>query len=92
MCIVYCDGEPTLNALRLMVVVLQVRGTCELDTRAQQVQEEAGSLNSDDVFVLETPGKTYLWIGKVRIKDSLNIVILFSALMLLMGCTINQCQ
>lgn len=48
------------------VLFPQVRGTCELDTRAQQVQEEAGSLNSDDVFVLETPAKTYLWIGKVR--------------------------
>lgn len=50
----------------MVVLFLQVRGTCELDTRAQQVQEEAGSLNSDDVFVLETPAKTYLWIGKVR--------------------------
>lgn len=48
------------------VLVFQVRGTCELDTRAQQVEEVAGSLNSDDVFVLETPSKTYLWIGKVR--------------------------
>lgn len=44
--------------------LFRVRGTCELDTRAQQVAEEAGSLNSDDVFVLETPAKTYLWIGK----------------------------
>lgn len=56
--------------LQLMVVVLQVRGTCELDTRAQQVAEEAGSLNSDDVFVLETPAKTYLWIGKVRFRGN----------------------
>lgn len=29
--------------------------------------EEASSLNGDDVFVLETPGATYLWIGQVRI-------------------------
>lgn len=48
-----------------MDTLLQVRGTCDFDTRAVQVAEEAGSLNSDDVFVLETPGKTYMWIGKV---------------------------
>ena len=50
----------------MMMMVPQVRGTCDLDTRAVQVQEEAASLNSDDVYVLETPAKTFLWIGKVR--------------------------
>lgn len=44
--------------------LFRVRGTCDLDTRAVQVQEVAASLNSDDVYVLETPAKTYLWIGK----------------------------
>ncbi|XP_042220528.1 gelsolin, cytoplasmic isoform X3 [Homarus americanus] len=44
--------------------LFRVRGTCDFDTRAIQQAEVAGSLNSDDVFVLETPGKTYLWIGK----------------------------
>lgn len=44
--------------------LFQVRGTCELDTRAIQRPEVADSLNSDDVFVLETPENTYLWIGE----------------------------
>lgn len=44
--------------------LFQVRGTCDFDTRAVQLPEKASSLNSDDAFVLETPGKTYLWIGK----------------------------
>ncbi|XP_069161858.1 gelsolin, cytoplasmic isoform X3 [Procambarus clarkii] len=44
--------------------LFRVRGTCDFDTRAVQVPEVAGSLNADDAFVLETPGKTYLWIGK----------------------------
>lgn len=50
--------------------LLQVRGTCDFDTRAVQVPEVAGSLNADDAFVLETPGKTYLWIGKVWFTSS----------------------
>ena len=34
--------------------------------RAVQVEEKAGSLNSNDCFVLETPKATYLWYGKVK--------------------------
>lgn len=48
-----------------------MRGTCDFDTRAIQMAEEASSLNGDDVFVLETPGATYLWIGQVRIVSGL---------------------
>ncbi|KAF2363520.1 Gelsolin-like domain [Trinorchestia longiramus] len=44
--------------------LFQVRGTCELDVRAEQRAEVAASLNSDDVFVLETPSNTYVWVGK----------------------------
>jgi len=44
--------------------LFQVRGTCEYDVRAVQVAEVAASLNDDDCFVLETPGKTFLWQGK----------------------------
>nr|XP_027221280.1 gelsolin, cytoplasmic-like [Penaeus vannamei] len=44
--------------------LFRVRGTCDFDTRAIQMAEEASSLNGDDVFVLETPGATYLWIGQ----------------------------
>lgn len=44
--------------------LFQVRGTCDTDVRAEQRAEMAASLNSDDVFVLETPSNTYLWLGK----------------------------
>jgi len=44
--------------------MFQIRGTCANDVRAVQVEEVARSLNSDDVFVLETPTTTYLWMGK----------------------------
>lgn len=46
--------------------LFQVRGTCEDDTRAVEVEAVAASLDSDDVFVLDGPGVTYMWIGKVR--------------------------
>nr|ANR02564.1 gelsolin [Peripatoides novaezealandiae] len=44
--------------------MFHVCGTDDVDTRAIQVAEKASSLNSDDVFVLETPSATYLWFGK----------------------------
>ncbi|GFX69527.1 gelsolin, cytoplasmic [Trichonephila clavipes] len=44
--------------------LFQVRGTNELNTRAEQVSETSDSLNSNDVFILETPSATFLWIGK----------------------------
>lgn len=44
--------------------MFHVKGTSEWDTRAEQVPEKTSSLNSDDVFVLETPQMTYIWIGK----------------------------
>ena len=37
----------------------------ESDARATQVEEVGASLSSDDVFVLETPGGTYIWVGQV---------------------------
>lgn len=43
----------------------QVRGTSDDDVRTVQVPEVAASLSSDDVFILETPSTTYLWLGKV---------------------------
>ena len=45
--------------------LFHVRGTNEFDTRAVQVEEKASSLNSNDCFVLDTPGETYIWYGKV---------------------------
>ncbi|GFG33063.1 hypothetical protein Cfor_12089 [Coptotermes formosanus] len=44
--------------------LFQVRGTCPDDVRAVQVPEVTSSLNSDDVFILETPSATYLWLGR----------------------------
>lgn len=46
-------------------LIVKVRGYAADDMRAVQVAETASSLNSDDVFVLETPSKTYLWNGVV---------------------------
>ena len=44
--------------------LFQVRGTNDWNTRAIQVDEEPKSLNSGDVFVLETPSNVWLWYGK----------------------------
>jgi len=42
-------------------------------TRAEQVEELTASLNSEDVFVLETPAKTFIWTGQASIEEELNI-------------------
>jgi hypothetical protein len=44
--------------------LFQVRGTNDWNVRAIQVDEEPKSLNSGDVFVLETPKNVFLWFGK----------------------------
>lgn len=44
--------------------LFRIRGTCAEDVRATQMPEVAASLASDDAFVLETPGTTYIWYGK----------------------------
>lgn len=44
--------------------LFRIRGTCAEDVRATQVPEVAGSLASDDVFILETPANTYIWNGR----------------------------
>lgn len=44
--------------------LFSIRGTCAEDVRAVQVPEVTASLASDDVFILETPQKTYVWQGK----------------------------
>lgn len=43
--------------------LFHVRGTGADDMRAVQVAEEAASLNSSDVFVLEVPSQSYIWTG-----------------------------
>ncbi|XP_064307411.1 villin-1 [Phalacrocorax carbo] len=44
--------------------LFQVRGTNEYNTKAFEVPIRASSLNSNDVFVLKTPTRCYLWCGK----------------------------
>ncbi|XP_045456120.1 gelsolin-like [Melitaea cinxia] len=39
------------------------------DMRAIQVEESSSSLAYDDVFILETSDKVYLWIGKESLKQ-----------------------
>ena len=45
--------------------LFHVRGTDSINCRAVQVEEKASSLNSNDCFILESPGATYIWYGKV---------------------------
>uniref|UniRef100_A0A3B5A530 Villin like n=1 Tax=Stegastes partitus TaxID=144197 RepID=A0A3B5A530_9TELE len=44
--------------------LFQVRGTSELNTKATEVPARASSLNTNDVFLLKTDTKCYLWYGK----------------------------
>lgn len=46
------------------VGLYHIRGTNDLNTRAVQVPGQAASLNSNDVFVLNTPDTMYVWRGK----------------------------
>jgi hypothetical protein len=50
-----------------------VRGTCPEDVRAEQVEEKASALNSDDAFYLVTNKNDYLWFGKVFTATVLKI-------------------
>lgn len=45
------------------IALFRVHGADELSTRAIQVPEKAGSLNSDDCFVLITPQLSFSWYG-----------------------------
>jgi gelsolin len=53
--------------------MFRVRGTSSEDVRATQVPEVAASLNSEDVFILETPSKTWIWVGQAATEDELEI-------------------
>ena len=48
--------------------LLQIRGTNNYNTKAIEVDCKASSLNSNDVFILNTQNEIYIWIGKVNIK------------------------
>lgn len=51
----YVEGETRL---------FRVRGTGEENVRATQLQAKASNLESDDVFLVLTDDKTYIWQGK----------------------------
>jgi hypothetical protein len=51
------------------VALFRVKGTSPLNTQAVQVEERASSLNSDDVFVLVTPDKVFVWYGRGSTED-----------------------
>ncbi|ELU00392.1 hypothetical protein CAPTEDRAFT_170352 [Capitella teleta] len=44
--------------------LFQIRGTSETETKAVQVPARAASLNSNDMFVLDTAKKAYGWAGQ----------------------------
>lgn len=45
------------------------------DMRAVQVPEKASFLNSNDVFVLETPSKTFIWYGSASSQEEKDLGI-----------------
>lgn len=49
--------------------LLQVHGRQQLSTKAVQVPFSAASLNTNDCFVLVSPGETYVWMGKGSTGD-----------------------
>ncbi|KAK7483760.1 hypothetical protein BaRGS_00024976, partial [Batillaria attramentaria] len=55
------NKEPESN-----VRLFQVRGTKTVNTKAVQVLPRAGSLNSNDVFIVDTEKEVFLWIGRIR--------------------------
>ena len=54
------------------VSLYHIKGTNAHNTRAVQVDEAAGSLNSGDCFVLLTPATLYAWHGSARVERSTN--------------------
>lgn len=59
------NGHDNNNGPRSDSVLLQVRGTSQDNTKAIQVDCRGASLNSNDVFVLQTPETVFVWAGKV---------------------------
>ncbi|XP_061820679.1 villin-1 [Nerophis lumbriciformis] len=57
-------GRPGVASSVGGVRLFHVRGTSELNTKATEVAARASSLNTNDVFVLETAQACFLWYGK----------------------------
>ena len=53
--------------------LFRVRGTTQDDVRAVQVTEEASSLNREDVFILESPGTTWIWVGEAASEEEVEM-------------------
>jgi len=51
------------------VALYHIKGTSALNTRADQVEEKALSLNSGDVFVLLNPTHEFVWYGNGANED-----------------------
>ncbi|KAK7915491.1 hypothetical protein WMY93_011252 [Mugilogobius chulae] len=51
------------------VRLFQIHGTDAFNTRAIEVQPQAASLNSGDVFLLKSQSALYLWCGKGSVGD-----------------------
>eukprot|EP00090_Calanus_glacialis_P016248 TRINITY_DN2546_c0_g1_i5.p1 TRINITY_DN2546_c0_g1~~TRINITY_DN2546_c0_g1_i5.p1 ORF type:complete len:714 (-),score=245.21 TRINITY_DN2546_c0_g1_i5:95-2236(-) len=50
----------------------------ESDARATQVEENASSLDSSDVFILETPSKTWIWSGQECVDEEVDQAVRLS--------------
>nr|XP_015810628.2 villin-1 isoform X1 [Nothobranchius furzeri]XP_015810629.2 villin-1 isoform X1 [Nothobranchius furzeri] len=57
-------GRPGVESPKTSSSLFQVRGTTGMNTKATEVPARASSLNSNDVFMLKTNQKCYLWYGK----------------------------
>jgi len=52
----------------------------ESDARATQVEEKSSSLDSADVFILETPAKTWIWSGQECVQEEIEQAVRFAAI------------
>ncbi|XP_066925925.1 gelsolin, cytoplasmic-like [Clytia hemisphaerica] len=63
------DSESEKTKAKDGVILFQIRGTTELNTRAVEVTGRAASLNSNDVFLMKTPDKAFVWEGSGASED-----------------------
>ncbi|MEQ2170531.1 hypothetical protein GOODEAATRI_001170 [Goodea atripinnis] len=58
-------GRPGAVSPKTSSNLFQVRGTSEFNTKVIEVPARASCLSSNDVFMLKTSQKCYLWYGKI---------------------------
>lgn len=75
MCVCVCiqggTGRPSVVNPNKGVRLFHLRGTEKLNTKATEVVARAASLNSNDVFLLQSERICYLWYGKVSVYGEL---------------------